>query len=201
MIFLLIKELILFVYERVFSWANSFFVDAFLYECVFVCVFLREFFFAWTLSCMSACLRVFLNEFFYACFRACLRGRVGVFFLECFRFFFYKFPALAIKIRLFGNPQNPFFCWFPWFQGVKQIATKINNMATKTKRDCDHNKELRNRTSRFYIYGVWLADPIIMLLLKHWFHYLNKDAKLNHSDNRVSNNVPTSFTSILQVFD
>ena len=102
--------LITFLPVIVSSWAILFFVDAFLYECVFVCflarvlfcvdAFLYECVFSCVFSCTSACLRVFvrvfLNESFFACFRACLRGRLRVFFLACFRFFFYKFPALLL---------------------------------------------------------------------------------------------------------
>ena len=77
---------------------------------VCVRVFLPEFFFAWTLSCTSACLRVrvlvFLIEFSFcvdACVfawtRACLRGRVRVFLPELF--FAWTLSCTSVCLRVF----------------------------------------------------------------------------------------------------
>ena len=84
--------LITFLPVIVSSWAILFFVDAFLYECVFGC---------------------FLEQVLFVCFRGCLRGRVSVFFLGCFRFFFYKFPALCLKKEHLPTPCQP-VCRHSW---------------------------------------------------------------------------------------
>ena len=81
-----------------FSWTRSFFVDAFLDECVF----------SWTSSFFrgrSLCwVRVFLREFFFSWTRAWFLDRLPFFLTEwllsfSLSFFYYKFPALSRNLE------------------------------------------------------------------------------------------------------